>query len=128
MHLCIHFICTYIWTLHHISRQYSTLSADIIFICTCTSFRKQGNNKCSVEESTNKFSISWQCTYIVFILQCPVCKKILNLHIQSQKHFGHYSWISYRVLQSDLCSISVCCALLYIRHRVPGDLICLLDV
>ena len=32
------------------------------------------------EESKNNFYISWQCTYIVFILQCHVCKFLLNLH------------------------------------------------
>ena len=48
--------------------------------------------------STNKFDISWRCTYIVFVLQWHVCKKFVNLHTNKQKHWiEHFSWISYRV-------------------------------
>ena len=67
-----------------------TLSADIKFICT--RFRKHGEklawDKLFIPvSSTNKFYISKQFVYIMFILQCPAYKKLFNLHTKRQKHW-----------------------------------------
>jgi hypothetical protein len=45
----------------------------------------------------NKYYILQQCTYIVFILQCHVFTKFLNVHIRGENmwHFASiYIWVS----------------------------------
>ena len=80
------------------------------------------------EVNNNIFCISRQCTYIVFILQCCIVKKILKFTHKKTITFYILLAISSGYLLRVPCPNSVCCASLYIRHRVPGDFMHLVDL
>ena len=80
-----------------------TLSADIQFICT--RFRKHGEklawDNLFIPVSSRVqlfFFISRQFVYIMFILQCPACKKIFNLLTKRQKH--QTFWLNFQLVST----------------------------
>lgn len=81
--------------------------------------------------STNTFlNISGQCAYIVFLLQCLVCKNVFTRKKAKTLAIMKFDLISYRVSTTRsvfdqipvLCLTSVYCASLYIIRGVPCDL------
>ena len=88
----------------------------------CTSFRNRRKSQSlpkffhMFRESTNKFHISRQCLYIVFIQQRYVCKILLNLHTKVKAlNFG---WISYWA--STARSVVNQCLLCFVLHKMHG--------
>ena len=66
--------------------------------------------------------------YIVFIVQCCVFTKFLNLQIKRQETFNILLEFPFGCLQHVPCLSSGYCAPLYIRNRVPGNFIHLVDI
>ena len=102
-----------------------TLSANMKFICASLETGREASfwgafHSC-FRASTKLFYISWQCTYIVCILQSHVCKKLFD---KSKKQtLNIVVKFPMESLQCYLYLTSVYCALLYTRHRVPVDFI-----
>lgn len=90
---------------------WSKIQSPVYLYKRCKSFinRKKGEPLAS----TNKFNISWQCMYVVFIRQCCVCYMIK--HAKRQKNIAIFGCISCRACTS--WSAFIQCSLCFTRHK-----------
>ena len=116
--------CLIFYLTHQISNDIHrqcvrALFGNIKFICT--SFRIRRAFLYYFAASANEFCISWQCMYIVVILQCKKTKTIAKLLKRAPKQASFKSYIDYFIAYT--VTVSYRCST-FIRYKKSYNLVC----